>query len=288
MDDHSHDRGPALHRVHHHPERRQPGRCRPRRIRPRRRADGDDRRRARLLRVGVPHPRAESGPRPVIHPRYFSPKAEVPFCGHATVATAVALGEQDGVGDLRLPHLAGHVPVTVREDGELTRHPHQRRAAHRRTWPPQDVAEALAALGLAGRRARRRRCRPGSPTRAPVTWCWPPRPGNGWRTWTTTSTGCAALMERLDLTTVQLVWRESADRLPRPRPVPGRRRRRGRCDRRRGRGLRGVRARARASSRTTRSSPCTRAHDMGRPSLLEVDLRAADPRVRVSGAAIRI
>jgi predicted PhzF superfamily epimerase YddE/YHI9 len=26
--------------------------------------------------------------------RYFSPKAEVPFCGHATVATAVALAER--------------------------------------------------------------------------------------------------------------------------------------------------------------------------------------------------
>ncbi|WP_022893769.1 PhzF family phenazine biosynthesis protein [Agromyces subbeticus] len=30
--------------------------------------------------------------------RYFSPIAEVPFCGHATVATAVALAARDGVG----------------------------------------------------------------------------------------------------------------------------------------------------------------------------------------------
>ena len=28
--------------------------------------------------------------------RYFSPEAEVPFCGHATIATAVALAERDG------------------------------------------------------------------------------------------------------------------------------------------------------------------------------------------------
>jgi len=30
--------------------------------------------------------------------RYFSPKAEVPFCGHATIATGVALGWTAGVG----------------------------------------------------------------------------------------------------------------------------------------------------------------------------------------------
>nr|WP_321999671.1 PhzF family phenazine biosynthesis isomerase [Rhodococcus qingshengii] len=30
--------------------------------------------------------------------RYFSPIAEVPFCGHATIATAIALTERDGDG----------------------------------------------------------------------------------------------------------------------------------------------------------------------------------------------
>src|SRR6188472_4418144 len=30
--------------------------------------------------------------------RYFSPIAEVPFCGHATIALAVALSVRDGVG----------------------------------------------------------------------------------------------------------------------------------------------------------------------------------------------
>ena len=32
--------------------------------------------------------------------RYFSPLAEVPFCGHATIATAVAYAERHGPGDL--------------------------------------------------------------------------------------------------------------------------------------------------------------------------------------------
>ena len=31
--------------------------------------------------------------------RYFSPEAEVPFCGHATVAACVALTERDGPGE---------------------------------------------------------------------------------------------------------------------------------------------------------------------------------------------
>src|SRR4051812_1740154 len=46
--------------------------------------------------------------------RYFSPVAEVPFCGHATIATAVALAERDGAGDVLLRTAAG--PVAVRTD----------------------------------------------------------------------------------------------------------------------------------------------------------------------------
>lgn len=44
--------------------------------------------------------------------RYFSPRDEVAFCGHATIATAVALAERKGVGRLHLTTPAG--PVTVR------------------------------------------------------------------------------------------------------------------------------------------------------------------------------
>ncbi len=46
--------------------------------------------------------------------RYFSPEAEVPFCGHATIATGVALGAIDGDGDYRLATRVGEVPVSVR------------------------------------------------------------------------------------------------------------------------------------------------------------------------------
>src|SRR5918999_933301 len=79
--------------------------------------------------------------------RYFSPLAEVPFCGHATVATAVALAERDGPGHRVLSTRSGPVPVTTRRDdqGRLT--------ATLTSVPPRveavddaDVDEVLAAL----------------------------------------------------------------------------------------------------------------------------------------------
>lgn len=48
--------------------------------------------------------------------RYFSPEAEVPFCGHATIATAVALAERDGTGELVFHIAAGPVPVRTTRD----------------------------------------------------------------------------------------------------------------------------------------------------------------------------
>jgi PhzF family phenazine biosynthesis protein len=50
--------------------------------------------------------------------RYYSPEAEVSFCGHATIATGVVLGENDGDGTYRLATSVGLIPVTVRhQDG---------------------------------------------------------------------------------------------------------------------------------------------------------------------------
>ncbi|MBY8847792.1 PhzF family phenazine biosynthesis isomerase [Saccharothrix longispora] len=71
--------------------------------------------------------------------RYFSPLVEVPFCGHATVATAVALGR---TGTLRFHTAAG--PVEIDTDGvtaTLTSVPTSSEPA-----PDEDVAAALAAL----------------------------------------------------------------------------------------------------------------------------------------------
>jgi PhzF family phenazine biosynthesis protein len=51
--------------------------------------------------------------------RYYSPEAEVAFCGHATIATGVLLGDRDGDGLYQLSTTVGDVPVMVRTvDGE--------------------------------------------------------------------------------------------------------------------------------------------------------------------------
>jgi PhzF family phenazine biosynthesis protein len=49
--------------------------------------------------------------------RYYSPEMEVPFCGHATIATGVVLGETEGDGTYRLATAVGEIPVTVLSQG---------------------------------------------------------------------------------------------------------------------------------------------------------------------------
>ena len=50
--------------------------------------------------------------------RYFSRLAEVPFCGHATIATAVAWAQRHGAGSMLLDTRAGEVRVeTTTADG---------------------------------------------------------------------------------------------------------------------------------------------------------------------------
>jgi PhzF family phenazine biosynthesis protein len=54
--------------------------------------------------------------------RYFSPKEEVPFCGHATIASAAAYAERHGPGALHLDTRTGLVEVAskVQADGIIT------------------------------------------------------------------------------------------------------------------------------------------------------------------------
>jgi PhzF family phenazine biosynthesis protein len=52
--------------------------------------------------------------------RYYSPRAEVPFCGHATVAAGVLVGELHGQGAYTFSTGVGPIPVTVaRRDGHM-------------------------------------------------------------------------------------------------------------------------------------------------------------------------
>ena len=53
--------------------------------------------------------------------RYFSPIAEVPFCGHATIALAVALSERNGAGAFTFDTHVGPVVIeTVGEGADIT------------------------------------------------------------------------------------------------------------------------------------------------------------------------
>lgn len=73
--------------------------------------------------------------------RYFSPVAEVPFCGHATIAAGVLLGQIDGPGDYRLESAAGTIGLCVRQDnGRVEATLTSVEPAHKPV--PQDVLQA--------------------------------------------------------------------------------------------------------------------------------------------------
>lgn len=79
--------------------------------------------------------------------RYFSPQAEVAFCGHATIAAAVAIADRDGPGFLQFSTLAGPIAVQTSVTSEgvtatLTSVPTHTRAAE-----AEELDAALAALG---------------------------------------------------------------------------------------------------------------------------------------------
>ncbi|WP_419817465.1 PhzF family phenazine biosynthesis protein [Glaciibacter flavus] len=50
--------------------------------------------------------------------RYFSPISEVPFCGHATIAAAVALAEREGSGEKRFATRVGEIRITTVTDAD--------------------------------------------------------------------------------------------------------------------------------------------------------------------------
>ncbi|PWE35738.1 hypothetical protein DD563_07075 [Pelagicola sp. LXJ1103] len=49
--------------------------------------------------------------------RYFAPEAEVPFCGHATIALGAALGQAYGGGTYALTLNAAEITVEAYEEG---------------------------------------------------------------------------------------------------------------------------------------------------------------------------
>jgi PhzF family phenazine biosynthesis protein len=82
----------------------------------------DDRRQALAAEVGYSETAfLEPGGPGRYRLRFFSPTAEVAFCGHATIAAAVLLAERDGPGPITFDTPAGDVAVrTARSDQGVT------------------------------------------------------------------------------------------------------------------------------------------------------------------------
>ena len=122
--------------------------------------------------------------------RYFSPQAEVDFCGHATIALAVAIADRDGPGPLSLDTAAGRIDVDV-VDGP-TGPVATLRSVPTSTRPltEDELTALLSTLGWA-RWTWTTPTRRTSRSAGCTTRCWRCAPGSGSPTSTTTSTGCS-------------------------------------------------------------------------------------------------
>jgi PhzF family phenazine biosynthesis protein len=219
--------------------------------------------------------------------RYFSPQREVPFCGHATVATAVALAERIGPGGLVFATRAGTVPVeVVADEGGVLRATLTSVEPYVEAVGEADVAQALAALGWGIEELDAR---------------LPPRVAYAGARHLVLVAGDRARLRKLDydferlarymtdrdLITLQLVWRESADtfHVRDPFPVGGVVE-----DPATGAAAAAFGAYVRELGEAGPDAVLTlhQGTDMGRPGLLRVELRDGDTRIRVSGAAVRI
>lgn len=141
--------------------------------------------------------------------RYFSPLAEVPFCGHATIALAVAHADRHGVGPLLLRTSAGPVAVStsVADDG-TTVATLVSVAPRTEPLPEADLAELLAALRWSADELD-----PALPPRVAYAGAFHPIVAAADRGRLADldydMPALADLMRRRDWTTVDLVWRES-------------------------------------------------------------------------------
>lgn len=151
--------------------------------------------------------------------RYFSPKAEVSFCGHATIASGVLLGELEGEGSFVLDSQVGPITVDVQRDGASLRAALHSVEPKQKPLPEGLLERALAALHW----------RPGDldPQLSPALAY-----GGAWhlvlalRSLSTLQAldydydALEALMHEHGLTTLQLIHRESAELFHARDPFP--------------------------------------------------------------------
>jgi PhzF family phenazine biosynthesis protein len=218
--------------------------------------------------------------------RYFSPLAEVPFCGHATIATAVALADRDGPGEIVFNTAEGKVPVNMRRDGD------GRIAATLTSVSPKvvdldpaDLDEVLGALGW-----DRGDLDPALPPRLAYAGVWHPVIAAATRERLADLDydfdRLGALMAARSWTTVQLVWREHDTQFHARDPFPP-----GGAleDPATGAAAAALGAYLRELGLVTLPATVTilQGEDMGRRSMLTVDITAR-PEIDVTGTAVVI
>lgn len=211
--------------------------------------------------------------------RYFSPLAEVAFCGHATIATAVALGRS---GDLVFNTQEG--PVAVRStEGAATL---TSVAPSVVAIDPRHLEELLAALGWSAGDLD-----PGLPPRIAYAGVHHPviaaATRERLRDLDYDFDGLARLMTARGWTTVQLVWRED-DHLfhaRNPFPIGGIFE-----DPATGAAAAAFGAYLRALGRVAPPATITilQGEDLGRPGRLTVDIPPGETGISVTGAAVRL
>lgn len=215
--------------------------------------------------------------------RYFAPAREVPFCGHATIAAAVALAERGAPPDLVFHTAAGPVAVRTR--------PGQRGLVAELTSPAPTVREAEpallgAALDALGWSAEDldRDYPPAVADAGARDLVLVVRSRRRLADLDYDFDALARVMREAELITVQLVWPESASRFHARDPFPP-----GGVveDPATGAAAAAFGAYLRHYGLIAADATFTirQGEDMGRPSELVVTLVPGEPGVRVSGAA---
>jgi PhzF family phenazine biosynthesis protein len=152
--------------------------------------------------------------------RYFSPRAEVSFCGHATIASAVAWAQRHGPGRLAFDTPAGEVDVVTRTADDGTVRATLTSVAPRTVdLADGDLRDLLVALRWAASDLD-----PALPPRVAYAGAWHPvlaaATRERLRSLDYDFDALAALMAARGWTTVDLVWREGPTTFHARNPFP--------------------------------------------------------------------
>ena len=218
--------------------------------------------------------------------RFFSPLAEVAFCGHATIATSVALTEFGAQGPFRFETRAGEIHVSTRQEGGVTRASMRSVPAHSRPVTPHALDEALEALGWSAEDLD-----PAFPPHVAFAGndhlVLVARTRQRLATLDYDFTGLKGICEREGWTTLQLIWPEgrSVFHSRNPFPVGGVVE-----DPATGAAAAALGAYLREIGRVRQPSTFTviQGEDMGRRSELGLEVTSEDPRITVTGTAVRL